>query len=75
MNNGAMTAREIKTNLGLDDMNQVRPRITELIKFPFEIIDVVGSKVDATTRKKVSVFSISPRQQQRMINQERTKNE
>ena len=55
---GQMTARECKDRLGLHDMNQVRPRITELCNKPYEILEAVAEKHDNLTKKTVSVFAI-----------------
>lgn len=55
---GDMTARECKNRLSLEDMNQVRPRITELCKKPYEMLEIVGEKLDPVTKKTVSVFGV-----------------
>lgn len=51
----ALTAREIMQRTGARDMNEVRPRITELVKEYHEII-VCGEKHDNATNRTVALF-------------------
>lgn len=46
-----MTDREVKDTMGLEDMNAVRPRITELIKSGY--VEEVGNIKCPLTGKKV----------------------
>lgn len=50
-----LTAREIMKRTGARDMNEVRPRITELVKDYHEII-VCGEKYDEATNRTVALF-------------------
>tara|TARA_R100001510_G_scaffold55612_1_gene59819 strand:+ start:2475 stop:2753 length:279 start_codon:yes stop_codon:yes gene_type:complete len=50
------TDRQVKTILGFDDMNQVRPRITELIKLG--LLEEVAKIKCPTTRKVVRVVNL-----------------
>lgn len=50
-----LTAREIMQRIGARDMNEVRPRITELVKEYHEII-VCGEKYDTATNRTVALF-------------------
>jgi hypothetical protein len=52
-----ITDRRIKTYLMLDDMNQVRPRVTELIKKGH--IKETGSELCAYTKKTVRTLDLS----------------
>ena len=50
------SARQIMLSLGYDDMNKVRPRLTELKQL--NLIIETGKIRDIETGKRVSVFSI-----------------
>ena len=50
----ALTAREIMDALGFTDMNQVRPRLTELMTE--DRIEVSGKRQDYMTGRTVAVF-------------------
>ncbi|MBQ2161129.1 MAG: hypothetical protein II444_04775 [Firmicutes bacterium] len=50
----ALTAREIMDALGFTDMNQVRPRLTELMTE--DRIEVSGKRQDYKTGRTVAVF-------------------
>ena len=51
-----LTDREIKQKLGFYDMNQVRPRITELLKADFLMeVDYVVCKVSNKSVRRVSI--------------------
>ena len=50
----ALTAREIMDALGFSDMNQVRPRLTELMTE--DRIEVSGKRQDYMTGRTVAVF-------------------
>lgn len=49
-----MTAREIAMIMGFQDLNYVKPRITELKKKGY--IEEVGTKYDPFTDRKVCVY-------------------
>ena len=51
---GSMTAREIGRKLGYQDLNAVKPRITELAKKGKLL--VVGKKYDAITDRNVTCW-------------------
>ena len=51
--NSVLTDRSIKEALGYSDMNDVRPRITEMIKGGW--MDQIGEKVDEDTGKTVRI--------------------
>lgn len=56
MENGEATDRDVKTGLNLDDMNMVRPRITELLG-----IGAIVEKnyvIDVITNRKVRVVAL-----------------
>jgi predicted ArsR family transcriptional regulator len=54
---GPMTAREIKDVLGFDDMDAVRPRLTDLMKKD-RLIKAERMKTDDLTGKPVAVFEL-----------------
>lgn len=54
--NKTATAREIMLSLGYDDMNKIRPRLTELKGY--NLIHEVGKVKDEVTGKTVSIFSV-----------------
>lgn len=54
---GAMTAREVCSRLGSDDMNYVRPRLTELVQMGK--IEIIGKKRDSVTNRTTSVYQIT----------------
>ncbi len=56
--NKALTDREIKKGMGFDDMNQVRPRITELVKANALIQNVITQ--DKKTKRPVRKVMINP---------------
>lgn len=51
---GAMTAREVRDKIGAQDMNYVRPRITELAQKG--MLAEAGKKKDAITDRQVTVW-------------------
>lgn len=54
------TDREVKEAMGFDDMNKVRPRITELVEFGY--LEEKGDVQCKTTRKNVrTVGEASPK--------------
>ena len=53
---GAMTAREVCSRLGSDDMNYVRPRLTELVQMGK--IEIIGKKRDSVTNRTTSVYQV-----------------
>ena len=53
---GAMTAREVCGRLGSDDMNYVRPRLTELVQMGK--IEIIGKKKDVITNRNTSVYQV-----------------
>lgn len=53
---GAMTAREVCSRLGSDDMNYVRPRLTELVQMGK--IKIIGKKRDSVTNRNTSVYQV-----------------
>jgi hypothetical protein len=53
---GAMTAREVCSKLGSDDMNYVRPRLTELVQMGK--IEIIGKKRDSVTNRNTSVYQV-----------------
>ena len=53
---GAMTAREVCSRLGSDDMNYVRPRLTELVQMGK--IEIIGKKKDVITNRNTSVYQV-----------------
>lgn len=55
LGNEQLTAREIMKRIGARDMNEVRPRITELCKEYHEMV-ACGEKFDNETRRTVAVF-------------------
>ena len=55
---GPSTDRRIRTALGYEDLNAVRPRITELHQKG--VLQETGSAVDAVTGKRVRISSIIP---------------
>ena len=57
-NNGILTDRQVKDGLNYDDMNQVRPRITELVDAG--ILHEVDSVIDEKTGRTVRAVSIKP---------------
>ena len=48
-----MTDREVKDQMGFHDMNEVRPRITELVKY--NLLHEVGKKKCPATNKSVRI--------------------
>lgn len=56
--NKALTDREIKRGMGFEDMNQVRPRITELVKANALIQN--GVVMDKATKRPVRRVMINP---------------
>jgi len=54
--NGPGTCRELIERLGLRDMNQVRPRVTELVKSG--ALREIGEKRDNSTGKMVMVVGL-----------------
>ena len=53
---GAMTAREVCIKLGRNDMNYVRPRLTELVQMGK--IEIIGKKRDEITDRSTSIYQI-----------------
>ena len=53
---GAMTAREVCIRLGSDDMNYVRPRLTELVQMGK--VEIIGKKKDTATNRNTSVYQV-----------------
>lgn len=53
---GAMTAREVCMKLGSDDMNYVRPRLTELVQMGK--IEIIGKKRDEITDRSTSIYQV-----------------
>lgn len=53
---GPMTAREICMKLGSNDMNYVRPRLTELVQIGK--IEIIGKKLDTETDRNTSVYQV-----------------
>lgn len=53
------TDRQIMEYLGYEDMNCIRPRLTELIK-EAAIVEEIGSRHDLLTNKKVRLVRIIP---------------
>ena len=53
---GAMTAREVCDKLGSNDMNYVRPRLTELVQMGK--IEIIGKKLDTVTDRSTSVYQV-----------------
>lgn len=53
---GAMTAREVCIKLGSNDMNYVRPRLTELVQMGK--IEIIGKKRDSVTNRNTSVYQV-----------------
>lgn len=51
-----MTDREIKEALHFEDMNQVRPRLTEMIKAG--VVRESGSKLDQSTNMHVRTLEV-----------------
>lgn len=51
---GEMTARQICEACGYQDMNMVRPRITELVKMG--VVVKAGTRYDCLTDRQVTVF-------------------
>lgn len=57
LDHGPGTDRKIKERLGLDDMNQVRPRISELIEMG--VLEETGEAVCNVTGKTVRVVGFA----------------
>ena len=55
--NGQATDRKIKNSLGYEDMNQVRPRISELVEFG--AFKEVGRELDPKTNCRVRIVAIN----------------
>lgn len=53
---GPLTDREIKDRLGYEEMNAVRPRVTELTKA--NVLFETGRKKCSTTKKRVRVNGV-----------------
>lgn len=53
---GAMTAREVCRKLGSNDMNYVRPRLTELLQMGK--IEIIGKKRDEITDRSTSIYQV-----------------
>lgn len=53
---GAMTAREVCIKLGSNDMNYVRPRLTELVQMGK--VEIIGKKLDRATDRSTSVYQV-----------------
>lgn len=53
---GAMTAREVCRKLGSNDMNYVRPRLTELVQMGK--IEIIGKKRDEITDRSTSIYQV-----------------
>lgn len=53
---GSMTAREVCEKLGSNDMNYVRPRLTELVQMGK--VEIIGKKKDTATNRTTSVYQI-----------------
>lgn len=53
---GAMTAREVGYKLGFQDLNAVKPRITELCEMGK--LKATGKKYDPITDRNVTVYEI-----------------
>jgi hypothetical protein len=53
---GSLTDREVKEYLGLEDMDEVRPRISEMIKIG--ILVECGERIDLKTRRPVRISRI-----------------
>lgn len=51
-----LTARQICAELGADDMNYVRPRLTELLQQGK--VEVIGKTWDYATERKVAVWKV-----------------
>ena len=58
--NTAFRDREIKTKLGFEDMNSVRPRITELVKLG--VLMECGSMEDPVTGMTVRLVRLTQKQ-------------
>ena len=56
--NGQATDREIKVGLGYDDMNAIRPRISELVEIG--LIKEVGRVLDKKTLRRVRIVKTEP---------------
>lgn len=54
-----LTDRMVKELLGYEDMDEVRPRITELIQKPFELLEEVGKVVCLKTKKTVRLVYLT----------------
>lgn len=52
-----MTAREVCSKLGSNDMNYVRPRLTGLVQMGK--IEIIGKKRDSVTNRTTSVYQIT----------------
>lgn len=66
-----LTAREVKRDLGYEDMNCVRPRLSEGVHITKEIIEV-GTKLEASgphqKEKPVTLYALSgPRETRPMF--------
>lgn len=55
-NERPLTDRQVKNKMGLEDMNEVRPRITELIHENF--LKECGTAIDEKTRKPVRLVRV-----------------
>lgn len=53
---GSMTAREVCEKLGSNDMNYVRPRLTELVQMGK--VEIIGKKKDTATNRTTSVYQV-----------------
>ena len=60
-----LTDRQVKEALGLSEMNQVRPRITELVQAGR--LREVGKYKDEYTRTSVRLVALAARVQRRMF--------
>ena len=49
-----MTARQIASKMGFNDLNMVRPRLTELRDSG--VIETVGKAYDTTSKRHVALF-------------------
>jgi len=56
LDEGPRTDRGIKTALGFEDMNAVRPRITELIEAG--TLEEIGTMKDPITKKNVRILQL-----------------
>lgn len=73
--NKEMTAREVEIEMNkrgystFFDMNHVRPRITELVKEQFDLIEC-GTKKDEVTQKSVAVYRRTTEQEKMELENE-----